>query len=260
MKSHIQKTSVLIADDHELLRESLTLILGRESSIDIVGAVSDWLALLKAVATLQPAVVMMDLALPRINGIEAARRIRETVPGTGVIILSAHDRAEYMKEFLKEDSAGTAYLLKESLNSTRDLVRTIQDVAVGRTVLDPVMVSKLTSSPNVQINSSLKGLTSRELQVLSHRAGQQQPIYSGGAVHPAADCGAPHQQHPRQARLQRQQRAARTCPRRSDLPGRNGTTAAQTARPCFSGKRTGARRLVVTAQTCHQAVQTTEDH
>jgi len=113
---------------------------------------------------------MMDLALPRINGIEAARRIRETVPGTGVIILSAHDRAEYMKEFLKEDSAGKAYLLKESLNSTRDLVRTIQDVAVGRTVLDPVMVSKLTSSPNVQINSSLKGLTSRELQVLSHMA------------------------------------------------------------------------------------------
>ena len=112
----------------------------------------------------------MDLALPRINGIEAARRIRETVPGTGVIILSAHDRAEYMKEFLKEDSAGKAYLLKESLNSTRDLVRTIQDVAVGRTVLDPVMVSKLTSSPNVQINSSLKGLTSRELQVLSHMA------------------------------------------------------------------------------------------
>lgn len=170
MKSHTQKTSVIIADDHELLRESLTLILGREPSIDIVGAVSDGHALVKAVATLRPAVVMMDLALPRINGIEAARLIREAVPGTGVIILSAHDRAEYMKEFLKEDSAGKAYLLKESLNSTRDLVRTIQDVAVGRTVLDPIMVSKLTSSPNVQINSSLKGLTSRELQVLSHMA------------------------------------------------------------------------------------------
>ena len=78
-----------------------------------------------------------------------------------------HDRAEYMKEFLKDDSAGKAYLLKTTLNSTRDLVRTIQDVAVGRTVLDPAMVSKLTTSTNVRMGSELKGLTNRELQVLA---------------------------------------------------------------------------------------------
>lgn len=162
-----QTNSVLIADDHQLLRESLSLILGREPSVEIVGAVADGHSAIRAAAQLRPSVVIMDLALPRVNGIEASRRIRERAPETGLILLSSHDRAEYMKEFLKEDSAGKAYLLKESLNSTHDLVRTIRDVAVGRTVLDPVMVSKLTSAPNVQVNSSLKGLTSRELQVLS---------------------------------------------------------------------------------------------
>lgn len=158
---------VLIADGHELMRESLNLLLGREDSIEVVGAVADGLSAIALAAERRPDVVILDIGLPKANGIEVSNKIREFRPETGIILISSHDRAEYMKEFLKDDSAGKAYLLKTSLNSTRDLVRTIQDVMVGRTVLDPAMVSKLTTSTNVRVGSELKGLTNRELQVLA---------------------------------------------------------------------------------------------
>jgi DNA-binding NarL/FixJ family response regulator len=157
---------VLIADGHELMRESLSLLLGREESVEVVGAVGDGEAALSAADSTRPDAVILDIG-PRINGIEVSGQLRERQPDAGIILISSHDRAEYMKEFLKDDSAGKAYLLKTTLNSTRDLVRTIQDVCVGRTVLDPAMVSKLTTSTNVRVGSELKGLTNRELQVLA---------------------------------------------------------------------------------------------
>ncbi len=162
-----EQIRVLVADGHELMRESLDLLLGRDEAIEVVGAVADGHAAVAMAVTTRADVVILDIGLPRINGIESGRRIREHMPETGIVLLSSHDRAEYMKEFLKDDSAGKAYLLKTTLNSTRDLVRTIQDVAVGRTVLDPAMVSKLTTSTNVRMGSELKGLTNRELQVLA---------------------------------------------------------------------------------------------
>ena len=158
---------VVVADGHELMRESLSLVLRRDEMIDVVGSVADGPSAVAMAAAERPDVVILEIGLPRINGIEAGRLIREQRPHTGLVLLSSHDRAEYMKEFLKQDSAGKAYLLKTTLNSTRDLVRTLQDVAVGRTVLDPAMVSKLTTSTNVRVGSDLKGLTNRELQVLA---------------------------------------------------------------------------------------------
>lgn len=163
----VDQIHVLVADGHELMRESLSLLLGREKLINVVGAVGDGHAAVAMAATTRADTVILDIGLPRINGIEAAQRIRNHRPGTGIVLLSSHDRAEYMKEFLKDDSAGKAYLLKATLNSTRDLVRTIQDVVQGRTVLDPAMVSKLTTTTNVRLGSELKGLTNRELQVLA---------------------------------------------------------------------------------------------
>jgi len=158
---------IVIADGHELMRESLSLLLGREDSVEVVAAVADGPAALAAASENRPDAIIVDIGLPKINGIEVSSKIRGTLPETGIVLISSHDRAEYMKEFLKDDSAGKAYLLKATLNSTRDLIRTIQDVCVGRTVLDPAMVSKLTTSTNVRVGSELKGLTNRELQVIA---------------------------------------------------------------------------------------------
>ncbi|MBI2964864.1 MAG: response regulator transcription factor [Chloroflexi bacterium] len=162
-----QQTTVLIADGHEMMRESMGLILSRDSAVRVVGVAADGQAAVTMAAAIHPDVAILDIGLPRINGIEAGRQIRQMAPATGLVLLSAHDRAEYMKEFFRDDSVGKAFLLKGNLSSTRDLVRTIQDVAVGRTVLDPTMVTKLTTNQNVRVGSRLKGLTNRELQVLA---------------------------------------------------------------------------------------------
>lgn len=159
--------TVLIADGHEVMRESLSVVLSREAGLRVVGVASEGPAAVALAAATRPDVVILDIGLPKVDGIAAGQQIRTSAPQTGLVLLSAHDRAHYMKEFLKDDPSGKAYLLTSSLNSTRDLVRTIADVAAGRTVLDPLMVSKLTTSQNVNLGSSLKGLTQRELQVLA---------------------------------------------------------------------------------------------
>ena len=162
----MQTTSILIADDHELTRESLAVLLGREPGIEVVGVAADGRSAISMAKSLQPTVAILDVSLPMINGIQVARQIRVDSPRTGLIMLSTHDRGEYLKEFMRDDSAGKAFLLKATLRNTRDIVRSIEDVTAGRTVLDPAMVSKLTSDDGVRLSGALKNLSPRELQVL----------------------------------------------------------------------------------------------
>ena len=162
----MQKISVLIADDHELMRESLAVLLGREPGIEVVGVAADGRSAIAMARSLQPTVAILDVTLPSINGIQASRQIRVDSPRTGVVMLSSHDRGDYLKEFMRDDSSGKAFLLKNTLRNTRDIVRTIEDVSSGRTVLDPAMVSKLTSDEAVRVSGALKSLSPRELQVL----------------------------------------------------------------------------------------------
>lgn len=159
--------TVLIADGHELMRESLSVLLGREAGLRVVGVASEGPSAVALAAATRPQVVLLDIGLPKLDGVVTGQQIRTAAPSTGLVLFSAMDRAHYLKEFLKDDPAGKAYLLTSSLNSTRDLVRTIIDVAAGRTVLDPAMVSRLTTSQHVSLGSNLKGLTQRELQVLA---------------------------------------------------------------------------------------------
>jgi DNA-binding NarL/FixJ family response regulator len=162
----MQKTSILIADDHELMRESLVVLLGREASLEVAGVAMDGRAAIAMARSLQPRVALIDVNLPVINGLQVARQVRLDSPQTGLIMLSSHDRGEYLKEFLRDDSSGKAFLLKNTIRSARDLMRSIEDVVAGRTVLDPAMVSKLTSDDSVRVSGALKNLSPRELQVL----------------------------------------------------------------------------------------------
>ena len=105
----VDSPRVLIADGHELMRESLNLLLGREDSVEVVGAVADGLSAIALAAEQRPDVVILDIGLPKANGIEVSNKIREFQPETGIILISSHDRAEYMKEFLKDDSARSSW-------------------------------------------------------------------------------------------------------------------------------------------------------
>ena len=158
---------VLIVDDQEVIREAFGMLLSTDPTVDLVGALADGESAVRMVPVLDPDIVIMDVKMQGLNGITAAKRIRENHPEVGIILLSAYDDPEYIREFLKDDPRGKSYLLKHTLGTMDELSRTIHDVAAGRTVLDPIMVEKLTSQKGIAENSPLRTLTRRELEVLS---------------------------------------------------------------------------------------------
>jgi len=163
-----QKTiKVVMVDDQEVIREAFGMLISREPSIDLVGTFNNGEEAVQMVPPIKPDVVIMDVKMPRMNGVAAARHIREQDPDIGIIMLSAYEESEYIREFLREDPKGKAYLLKHTLGTMDELIRTIHDVASGRTVLDPIMVERLTAHNGVPENSPLKELTRREMEVLS---------------------------------------------------------------------------------------------
>lgn len=158
---------VVIVDDQEVIREAFGMLISQEPSLTLVGTLSDGLEAVDKVPDLDPTVIVMDVKMPRLNGISAAQQIREKMPDVGIILLSAYDDSDYTREFLKDDPKGKAYLLKHTLGTMDELIRTIHDVAAGRTVLDPIMVEKLTAQKGIPDSSPLRDLTRRELEVLS---------------------------------------------------------------------------------------------
>ena len=163
----LAKIKVLIVDDQEVIREAFGMLLASDPTVDLLGALSDGESAIKMVPVLKPDVVIMDVKMPGLDGIAAARKIREEHPEIGIILLSAYDDSEYIREFLKDDPRGKSYLLKHTLGRMDELVRTIHDVAAGRTVLDPIMVEKLTSQKGISENSPLRSLTRREIEVMA---------------------------------------------------------------------------------------------
>lgn len=162
-----ENIKVLIVDDQEVIREAFGMLLASDPTVDLVGVLGDGESAVQMIPVLAPDVVIMDVKMPGLNGIAAAQKIREAHPEVGIILLSAYDDSEYIREFLKDDPRGKSYLLKHTLATMDELIRTIHDVAAGRTVLDPIMVEKLTSQKGISENSPLKDLTRRELEVLS---------------------------------------------------------------------------------------------
>ena len=163
----IPKIRVLIVDDQEVFREAFGILLSHDPTVDLVGDLSGGEDAIQMVPLLKPDVVVMDVKMPGINGVSAAQTIRQQTPNVGIILLSAFDDSDFIRDFLKDDPKGKAYLLKHTLGTLDELIRTIHDVAGGRTVLDPIMVEKLTSEKRLSENSPLKDLTRREMEILS---------------------------------------------------------------------------------------------
>jgi DNA-binding NarL/FixJ family response regulator len=150
---------VLLVDDHALVRRGFRRMLEDEPSFQVVGEASDGLEAVESAEKLQPDVIVMDCALPQINGIEASRRILAARPETKILMLSMHSEDTLIRQALEAGAKG--YVLKNAMDL--DLVNAIKNVAEGKMVLDP------------QINrgGTLKGerdtgLTPRELEILQH--------------------------------------------------------------------------------------------
>jgi DNA-binding NarL/FixJ family response regulator len=135
----MDRIRVLIADDHAIVREGIRLILAAHEDIEVAGEAQDGLETIKRVGELSPDVVLMDIAMPGLGGLEATIEIARTAPQTRVIVLTQYDDAEYIYRFLHAGAAG--YVLKKSVGS--DLVSAIRAVAQGKSFLDPMIADKV---------------------------------------------------------------------------------------------------------------------
>ena len=152
-----KKITVLLVDDHSLVRRGFRRMLEDESDMDVVGEAGDGEESIKIAKKLHPRVVVMDCALPGINGLEATRRIIEESPDTAVLMLSMHSENTWVRQAIEAGAKG--YILKNAMDL--ELGAAIRKVAAGETLFDP----------QVEQRSALKGernaaLTQRELEVL----------------------------------------------------------------------------------------------
>ena len=135
----MNKISVVLADDHALVREGTRGLLEAEQDIEVVGEAGDGEEAVELVAKLRPNVVLMDIAMPKVNGIEATRQIKASHPATAVLILTAYDNDQYILALLDAGAAG--YLLKNVKGV--DLVNAVRAVCAGEAVLHPVIANKI---------------------------------------------------------------------------------------------------------------------
>jgi DNA-binding NarL/FixJ family response regulator len=159
----MRKVRVLVVEDHAVVREGTRQLLERDSSIDIVGETGVGAEGIRMVQDMKPDVLLLDLALPDLNGIEVARQVSVQHPETKVVILSAYDDEDYV--FAAMEVGVAAYLLKTVRG--QDVIDTIHEVVAGQVVLHPEVAKKLRKSLTRSATSGREPVLSpRELEVL----------------------------------------------------------------------------------------------
>ena len=158
---------ILMAEDHVITRQGICRLLEDEKDLKVIGEASDGEEAVQMVTEMQPDVVIMDIAMPKLNGIEATRQIKLIRPATAVLILSAYDDDEYVFGLVEAGAAG--YLLKTA--SGEEVTRAIRAVHKGEPVLDPIIARKVLNRfrfpgkvPRVGIPS--EHLSKREIDVI----------------------------------------------------------------------------------------------
>jgi two-component system NarL family response regulator len=160
---------VLIADDQALFRRGLYVVLGTEDGIEVVGEAENGEEAVAKSEELAPDVVLMDVRMPKVNGIDAARTIRGIAPTTKILMLTVSDEEDDLYEAIKAGANG--YLLKEI--SVEEVAEAIRAVVQGQSLISPSMASKLLTEFNTLVKKAEEkqqfpapALTSRELEVL----------------------------------------------------------------------------------------------
>lgn len=158
---------VFLADDHGVVRDGLRLLLEAQGDITVVGDAADGREAVRQVQELGPDVVVMDIAMPELNGIEATYQLREMCPAIQIVILSIHSAPEHILRALRAGARG--YLLKESAGT--EVVEAVRAVHAGRRYLsqrisDTVIDGYLRQDPGDRVRSPLESLSPREREVL----------------------------------------------------------------------------------------------
>jgi two-component system response regulator NreC len=157
---------LIIADDHAVLREGLRLLLHGNQGLEVVAEAVDGKDALHKAEELRPDIILLDVAMPNVDGLEAARLIKERLPETRIVILTVHDREDYVFQALKAGASG--YLLKES--SSAEILAAIRAVAAGEYYLSPpisrALIADYLRQEGKRTHPELELLSAREREVL----------------------------------------------------------------------------------------------
>lgn len=161
------KQRILLADDHTVLRAGIRTLLDLEADLEVVGEAEDGLQAVAQAKKLQPDLVVIDLSMPLMNGVDAIRQIKQRDPGTKIIVMTVHKSDEHVRAAL--DAGADGYLLKD--DSHHDLLAAVRSVALGGTYLSPKVCGKVVSgylekdaAAGVGLSSDM--LTEREREVV----------------------------------------------------------------------------------------------
>jgi two-component system, NarL family, response regulator NreC len=160
----LQHIRVIVADDHTILREGVIALLAADPFVRVVAETSDGAATLEKAIELQPDVLVVDISLPHMSGIEVVRRIQKDSPRTRALVLTMHEEEEYVVHAVHAGAYG--FLLKDS--ASRELLQAVRDLAAGRkhfgTHAAHVLAQQMTR-PKVPIDDPYRDLTPREREV-----------------------------------------------------------------------------------------------
>lgn len=166
-----QPIRVMIADDHALFRQALKTVLDDEPDLELVGEANDGEEAVRMAEELAPDVVLMDVRMPKVAGIDATRQLKENLPSTKIVMLTVSDEEEDLFDAIKAGASG--YLLKEI--NPDEVARAVRQVEEGQSLLSPSMASKLLSEFQTMTKRAEERpyhprLTEREMEVLRHVA------------------------------------------------------------------------------------------
>jgi NarL family two-component system response regulator LiaR len=167
----MKKINILLAEDHVVVRESIRKSLEAQQQFNVVGEASDGEEAVRLAAKLKPDVIIMDISMPRLNGIEATKQVKSANPSIAILILTAYDYEQYIFSLLSAGAAG--YLLKDV--SSRELIEAIETVHRGESVLHPLIARKVmqrfrTTKGDASVEQGPDILTDREMDVLKMAA------------------------------------------------------------------------------------------
>lgn len=158
--------NIILADDHQVVRKGIKSLLGTEPDFNVIGEAGDGLETVKLVEQLEPEVLVLDLMMSGINGLEVTRQLSKKSPQTGIVILSMHSNEAYVLEALRSGAKG--YIIKES--PPDELIRAIREVASGRRYLSSPLTERAieayTQKHEAKPTDPYEQLTTREREIL----------------------------------------------------------------------------------------------
>ncbi|MDI6803730.1 MAG: response regulator transcription factor [Bacteroidota bacterium] len=161
------RIKILVSDDHNLVRQGIVALLNVESDMDVIGEASDGIEAVRLAKKLDPDIVIMDLSMPNLNGLEATHQIKRDVPNVKVLILTQHENEEYVMQIIKAGASG--YILKTSVSD--DLIKAIKEIQKGEKFFSPsisrmILDDYIKRTQGLHTGNKAPELTHREKEVL----------------------------------------------------------------------------------------------